>query len=69
MFYLPRGSGVEDDSIVLLGDVHSIRLEFLRSRPQFKRLFSLNQFGHWLLLFKISVHFCRFHEQIDRSVP
>jgi len=40
----------------------SIARESLRQ----KRLFSLSNYGFYLLLFKMSIHFCRMGENIDR---
>jgi hypothetical protein len=65
IFYLPRLSEVIEESIILLDDIHVHPLKnFLEvnHRPIFK----LNQFAFYLFLIKLSIHFCRFQEGIQR---
>jgi hypothetical protein len=65
MFYLPRSSGVIEESIILLDDIHVHPLrDFLE--VSHKPLFQLNQFAFYLFLIKLSIHFCRFQEGIQR---
>lgn len=67
LFYLPKGSGLDEEYVALLDDVHTIPYnKFVGQENQIK-LFTLNQVGFYLFLFKLSVHFCRFHEKIDRN--
>lgn len=69
IFYLPRGGGLENESIVLfdrLNNVPSDQFE-LESIPN-KRLFTLSDYGYYLFLFKLSVHFTRVREGISRSL-
>ena len=66
-FYFPRGGNLENDSIIDFSLIcsctnKSIARESLRQ----KRLFSLSNYGFYLLLFKMSIHFCRMGENIDR---
>jgi hypothetical protein len=65
MFYLPRLSGVIEESIILLDDIHVHPLrDFLEVSHE--PLFQLNQFAFYLFLIKLSIHFCRFQEDIQR---
>ena len=65
MFYLPRLSGVIEESIILLDDIHVHPLrDFLEVSHE--SLFQLNQFAFYLFLIKLSIHFCRFQEDIQR---
>lgn len=65
IFYLPALSGVVEESIILLDDVHGHPLDdFLGCDRQ--RLFSLNQYAFYLFLMKLSIHFCRFQEGFAR---
>lgn len=65
MFYLPRLSGVIEESIILLDDIHVHPLrDFLEVSHE--PLFQLNQFAFYLFLIKLSIHFCRFQEGIQR---
>lgn len=67
LFYLPKGGELGADYIALLSDLHNIPLEAFRSSQERKKLFTLSQIGFYLFLLKLSVHFCRFHERIDRG--
>ena len=67
LFYLPQGKGVDSDCIALLEDVQSIPFSSFNSRQAKQKLFTLSDVGFYLFLMKLSVHFCRFHEDIARS--
>lgn len=67
LFYLPRQACLDDDYIALFDDIHNIPLSILNTKEQ-KKLFTLSQVGFYLFIFKLSVHFCRFHENIDRNL-
>lgn len=68
IFYLPKGGKLEEDYIALLDDVHSISYKNFISNSERNKLFTLSQIGFYLFLFKVSVHFCRFHENINRDI-
>jgi hypothetical protein len=65
MMFLPAISGVMEDSVALMGDIHSHPLEHFRTGPR-TRVFRLNDFGFYLLLFKLSIHFSRMLENVER---
>ncbi|MEY3786919.1 MAG: hypothetical protein RLZ75_1126 [Pseudomonadota bacterium] len=67
LFYLPKGGKLEEEYVALLNDIHSIPYKKLIDEKDQSKLFTLNQIGFYIFLFKLSVHFCRFHENIDRS--
>ena len=59
MMYLPKGASLKEDYILKFDCLTSIPLkEFLTNRGE--RLARLSLFGYYMLLFKLSVHFCRF---------
>lgn len=64
--YLPA-IGQMPDSIVLLDDIYQLKAtqleELLKSD---NKQFTLSQVGFYILLFKLSLHFCRFHENVAR---
>lgn len=69
IIYLPKGSGLKNDSIVFLDrpnnyPVEGIGVEDIKK----KRLFVLSDYGFYLLLIKLSIHFTRVRENIDRSI-
>ncbi len=68
-YFLPDLAGV-GDCFALLSDAYSMPLEHFSEKNGAHRLASLSQVAFWLLLFKLSFHYCRFHEGIDRdAVP
>lgn len=66
LFYLPKQDGLDDEYIALLDDIHTIPLSTFNSKDQ-KKLFTLSQVGFYLFVFKLSLHFCRFHENVNRD--
>lgn len=67
IFYLPDTGELGGESIVLLDAIHSMPLAAFKPDETLKRLFSLSDVGFWTFLFKLSFHFCRFHENVDRT--
>ncbi|MGB7934269.1 MAG: hypothetical protein WCH04_19005 [Gammaproteobacteria bacterium] len=65
LFYLPAGGSLKEDCIIFLDDVHSVFLDSF-SRRKGKKIFTLGQYGFYLFLLKLSIHFTRFQEGIER---
>lgn len=63
VFYLPEGGPLEQDYVALLDDLHSMPLA---SHKDGQKLFTLSMAAFYLFAFKLSVHFCRLHENVDR---
>ena len=65
IFYLPELPEVLGESIILLHDIHAHPLDdFLKQERSL--LFTLNQYGFYLFLMKLSIHFSRFNEKVQR---
>ncbi|WP_338413951.1 hypothetical protein [uncultured Sphaerotilus sp.] len=66
IFYLPEGGPLEEDYIAILDDLHSVTLnsDGMSGKTKF---FTLSQIGFFMFLFKLSIHFCRFHENVFRD--
>lgn len=65
VFYLPRAEGVIEESMVLLDDIHAEPLEYFQNN--FRRpLFTLSQHAFYIFIIKLSIHFCRFQEGVQR---
>ncbi len=67
IFFLPKGGKLLSDSFVFFDkinncDTNSIKRETLKER----RLFTLSNYGFYLFLFKLSIHFTRIREEVDR---
>jgi hypothetical protein len=67
IFYLPAGGDLTEEHIALLDDMHSMPLTNFHTNELRTKLFTLSQLGFYIFIFKISVHFCRFHENVVRS--
>ena len=68
MLFLPQGSGLTYDAIAFFDQAISLPLsKDLVDNFCCKRLFSLSNFGFYLLLLKISIHFTRIKEKLDRN--
>ncbi|MEQ1448084.1 hypothetical protein ABLT89_14370 [Acinetobacter schindleri] len=69
LFYLPMDSEGkyaphEKGYVVSLDKTFSLPRQFLNIEQHIK---SLNQFFSYLFTFKLSIHFCRFHDKVDRD--
>lgn len=67
IFYLPSGAVLDDEYIARLDDVHSMPVKYFLDQGDKRKLSTLSQVGFYLFLFKLSVHFCRFQENVDRA--
>lgn len=65
MFYLPADGLLDEDYVALLDDLHSMPLEIHRKTAE--KQFTLSMAGFYLFIFKLSVHFCRMHENVNRT--
>lgn len=66
IFYLPKTEDL-DDSIVFLDRVNNCSNKYIDRDTIFhKRLFTLSDYGFYLFLFKLSIHFTRIKEGIER---
>jgi hypothetical protein len=67
-FYLPKGALLPEDHIALLDRINNCDLRFLSEEfVRENRLFSLSNYGLYLFLLKISIHFTRITEGLDRG--
>lgn len=68
IFHIPAGGFLKKDGIVFLDRVCScVNTTIDRSTITSKRLFTLSDFGHYLFLFKLSLHFTRLTSKVDRG--
>jgi hypothetical protein len=67
LFFLPAGGrGIKVESVAILDDLQTVPSAVIGSDGS-ERLSSLSDLGFWLFLFKLSYHFCRMHENVDRT--
>lgn len=68
MFYLPQGSHLEEDYIAILENINNCDVKVIdKEEITEKRLFSLSNYGFYLFLFKLSIHFTRIREAVERG--
>lgn len=66
--YLPKNAKLSYDAIVRLDKVCSVdRGKISAESLQRNRLFTLSDYGLYLFLLKLSIHFTRIREKIDRN--
>jgi hypothetical protein len=68
IFFLPKGGKLPNDAIVFLDRIISTGNQTItRTDLSDRRLFTLSDFGAWLFTLKISIHFCRIRDNVDRA--
>lgn len=67
ILYLPHLEGSLDESIVFLDRVYHIGNDYIdRDKLKASRLFTLSDYGNYLFLFKLSLHFTRIQDKVER---
>ena len=67
IFYLPQGGRLEAESLVFFDHIACFDAKFLDvSNIKRIRLFTLSDYGFYLFVFKLAVHFTRIQEKVDR---
>lgn len=67
VFYLPAYKPIIDESIVFLDKLISIPNKMVdRGEVINDRLFTLSDYGIYLFVYKLSVHFCRIKDNVER---
>jgi hypothetical protein len=67
IFYLPAGGPLEEDHLARFDEAYSMPLAAHERSDTRKRLFTLSNTGFYMLIFKLSIHFCRLQENVQRS--
>ena len=68
IFYLPKLDGVLNESIVFLDRVINYPNKLIRRETLHqKRLFTLSNYGAYLFILKLSIHFTRIKDKVDRK--
>ena len=69
IFYLPKGGKLENDSIVFFDRLNNCPSASIESQsvPE-RRIFTLSDYGFYLFLFKLSVHFTRIRDGLSRAI-
>ena len=67
LVYFPKGAALEEDYVALLDDIHTVPSQAFIARNEKTKLFALSNVGFYLFVLKLSVHFCRLHEEVVRD--
>lgn len=68
IFYLPKVENKIDDSIVFFDRVCNFPNKLIsRENLKEKRLFTLSDYGSYLFLLKLSIHFTRIQDKVERK--
>jgi hypothetical protein len=68
IFYLPPFLNKLKESIVFLDRLHNIGNDYYdRSKLDTSRIFTLSDYGNYLFLFKLSLHFTRIQDRVERK--
>jgi hypothetical protein len=68
IFYLPKVEGRVDESIVFFDRVCNFPNKLIkRDNLKGKRLFTLSDYGAYLFLLKLSIHFTRIQDKVERK--
>ncbi|NLI74886.1 MAG: hypothetical protein GX442_00425 [Candidatus Riflebacteria bacterium] len=68
VFHLPPAPGIINESLVFLDRINSCANTALaREALREKRIFTLGTFASWLFLLKLSIHFTRFTDKVNRT--
>lgn len=66
LFFLPSGGPLTDDHVVRLDDAHSMPVTAHSAATDREKLFTLSNTGFYMLVLKLSIHFCRLQEKVNR---
>lgn len=68
IFFLPSFGDTLDESIIFLDRIFNISNDYI-DRPTLGkiRIFSLSDYGNYLFLLKLSIHFTRIQDRVDRK--
>ena len=67
MFFIPAGGALNEDYVVCFDDVHSMPMAAHAQAKDREKLFTLSNTGFYMLVLKLSVHFCRLQENVNRN--
>ena len=68
IFYLPKNGSAFEESIVFLDRVNNNVIKAINTEDLINiRLFSLSNYGAYLFVLKLSIHFTRIQDKVDRK--
>lgn len=68
IFFLPGANDILEDSIIFFDRLSNLPSNYIdRETLTSRRIFTLSDAGHYLFLFKLSFHFTRMQDKVDRG--
>ncbi len=67
VFYIPAGNFLSEDYVVRFDEIHSMPVAAHSDNSDRQKLFTLSNTGFYMLVLKLSIHFCRFQEKLNRK--
>jgi hypothetical protein len=67
ILFLPAGGPLEEDYVVRFDEAQSMPVVAHTKNPDREKLFTLSNTGFYMLVLKLSVHFCRLQEKVNRK--
>jgi hypothetical protein len=68
ILYLPNNNGLKEEGFIFFDRINSCSLDYLKNEEiSGKKLFSLSDYGLYIFLFKLSIHFTRINEGKSRE--
>ncbi len=67
IFFLPASGPLAEDYVVRLDEAQSMPVAAHINSGDREKLFTLSNTGFYMLAFKLSVHFCRLQERVNRK--
>lgn len=68
IFYLPPYSDRLEESLVFLDRLNNVPVKMIdRQNLKHQRLFTLSDYGSYLFLLKLSIHFTRIQDEVERK--
>lgn len=67
IFFIPAGSFLSEDYIVRLDEAHSMPTKSHINHEDRQKLFTLSNTGFYMFVLKLSIHFCRLQERVNRA--
>jgi hypothetical protein len=66
-FFFPKGPDIDSDSVAWFDQVHTMPLSNFLEENGRQKIATLTDTSFYLFAFKLSIYFCRLHENVDRS--
>lgn len=67
IFFLPAGGPLREEYVVRFDEIQSMPVKAHSESTDREKLFTLSNTGFYMLVLKLSIHFCRLQEKVHRN--